>query len=714
MRCHAALGAVPLWFFAIATVYGEPPAGLGYWPGHERASYGTYEAALLASPTREGLLGTHQLLGSEPHIAGSAGDLRNVERIARAFEEMGLEVERHQFWALLCRPVAAAVEVVEPEHIPLLVKEQALDQDPFSGHPEQTIGWNAYSGSGDVTAPVVYANYGTKADFEKLHELGVEAKGRIVVCRYGGNFRGYKARFAEEAGAAGVIIYTDPADSGYAKGITYPEGGYANHTCIERGSINTLPYAGDPLTPGREATEHAERLDLQRVDLPRIPVQPVSYGQAQKILERMTGPAVPEKWQGGLPLAYRLSGGDQLRVRLKVEQERKVIPSFNVIGTLRGASEPERLMIIGCHHDAWGCGAADPLAGTIALMETARAFGAQAVAGRRPARTVQFAAWGAEEFGIIGSTEWVESRRERLVNDAVAYINLDMASMGPEFGAGTSPSLRRLVEEVSRLVPRARSNDGKTVFEEWLSRGEDPMAPKHPKFGDLGGGSDHIAFLCYAGVASTSLGGSGGKGSSYHSTFDTLPWYWKVVGEDYEPAVMVTRMTIAVAARAACAPLLPLDPGRYGLEVRRQLIDITKRAVELRVIAKPERDIAPELARLEGAAVQFEALARAVDQRVLAAAESGLASDTLSRINSLLMQADRAWLSEEGLPGRPWFKNLYASSDEDSGYAAWTLPLLRWAIEHKDRASLTSAEDRYLEVMARLRRIMEQIEAELR
>lgn len=683
---------------------------LANWPARDRAAYADYERALNAIPTRDSLLEFHQLLASEPHVAGTPGDLRNVDRIAKAFEEMGLEVQKHEFWGYLARPVSAAVEVVEPEHVSLALMEQSVDK--FSGHPEQMAGWNAYSGSGDVTARVVYANYGAKADFEKLKELGVDPTGCIVLCRYGGNFRGYKARFAQAAGAAGVIIYTDPADNGYVKGIPYPEGGYSNSTCIERGSLHTLPYPGDPLTPGHEATENAERLDPGSVDLPMIPVQPIGYGAAQKILERMTGAAVPEKWQGGLPLAYRLTGGDSLKVRLKVEQERKIIPTFNVIGTLKGTGDPDHLVIIGCHHDAWGCGAADPLAGTIALMESARAFTDQAKAGHRPARTVMFAAWGAEEYGMVGSTEWVESQRDRLVKDAVGYINLDAASMGIEFGASTSPSLRRVVSEASLSVPAARGKPGQTVFEAWLGKGEDALIPKQPKFGELGGGSDHIGFVCYAGVASTSLSGGGSKGNAYHSTFDTLPWYWKVVGEDYEPALMVTRMTSAVAGRLASAPLLPLDPARYGVEIRRQLIDVTKRAVELNVLPKPDRDIAPELARLEGAAVQFDAAARAVDRKLLAAMESGsLSAETIAKANTLLIAADRAWLSEEGLPGRPWFKNLYASNDEDSGYAPWTLPLLRWAVEHKDRAALATAEERYLAVVAKLTEIERSLEA---
>ncbi|MEX2217339.1 MAG: M20/M25/M40 family metallo-hydrolase [Phycisphaerales bacterium] len=709
-----ALGAVGV----LAGSARDPGAAgtLSCWPAGERAAYAAYEAALLGSPTRDKLLEWHQLLGAEPHIAGTPGDLRTIERIEKAFKDMGLEVERHTFWALLARPVGASLEILGPEPLRLDIREQALPQDPFASHPDQTAGWNAYSGSGEITAEIVYANYGAKADFEKLRELGVEVRGRIVLCRYGGNFRGYKVKFAQEAGAAGVVIFTDPSDSGYMKGITYPEGGYSNSTCIERGSINTLPYPGDPLTPGREATENAERLDAKEIALPRIPVQPVGWAAANEILQRMSGPGVPEKWQGGLPLAYRLTGGEGLRLRLRVEQERAIIPTSNVIGMLRGASEPGKMMVIGCHHDAWGCGASDPLAGTIALMEAARAFTDRARAGKRPARTVVFAAWGAEEFGIIGSTEWVERERRRLVKDAVAYINLDMASMGPDFNASTSPSLRRVVEEAAAGVPTARAKDGMTVFQAWSRRSEDPMLAGRPRFGELGGGSDHIGFVCHAGIASTSLGGGGSKGNSYHSTYDTLPWYWKVVGEDYEPALMVSRMTLAVSGRMASAPLLPLDPARYGLETRRQLIDITKRAAEAGVIAAPAmgREVAPELARLEGAALQFEAMARDVDRRLLAAVEAGaISGERLARVNALLIEADRAWLSEEGLPGRPWFKNLYAASDEDSGYAPWTLPLFRRAIEHKDRAALDAAEETYLGVFERLREIVTKIGAEV-
>lgn len=679
-----------------------------YWPEKDRASYVGYEALLESIPSRDSLLAWHQLLASEPHIAGTPGDLRNIDRMAKAFSDMGLEVRKHEFWALLARPVSALVEVTEPEHITVAVKEENLKEDSFSTLPDQMIGWNAYSGSGDVTAGVVYANYGTKADFAKLAELGIDCTGKIVICRYGGNFRGYKAKFSQAAGAAGVIIYTDPADSGYTKGITYPEGGYSNSSCIERGSINTLGYPGDPLTPGIEATEDAKRLDPASLDLPKIPVQPVGWAAALEIMKRMSGASVPAGWQGGLPLAYRLTGGDELKVHLKVQQDRKIIPTFNVIATLKGATHPDEWMIIGCHHDAWNCGAADPLAGTIALMESAKSFAALAAKGSRPARSILFCAWGAEEFGIIGSTEWVEANRDALIQKAVAYINLDMASMGSEFGASTSPSLRRLVTECAKAVPQARDAT-KTVFEAWLARGEDPLFPGQPKFGEMGGGSDHIGFLCHVVMPCTSLGGGGSKGNSYHSTYDTLPWYWKVVGEDYAPAMMTTHMTNAVASRVANAPLVPLELSRYGVETRRHLIDLTKRGIESGYFSKTEPEIASMFENIGVRAKVFGERASEVEAR-LRSQISNMTPANLDKINVILIGAERAWRNEEGLMARTWFKSLFAASDEDSGYASWPLPALRECVEHKDDEHIAAQAARYERVFEKLQAAFDQVE----
>jgi N-acetylated-alpha-linked acidic dipeptidase len=688
-----------LFSIVLATVFAAAPADrtLSLWPEAARPAQLAYEEALIAGADPEKLRAWHDLLGSEPHIAGTDGDQRVIESLIQTFRSFGLEVERHDFWAYLAEPVEAALQIVASpaDHAPapgrrgvldLSLKEDDLLDDPFVAHPGLSYGWNAYSGSGDVTGEVVYANYGTKEDFATLRERGVDCAGRIVVARYGRNFRGYKARFAEEAGAAGLIIYTDPADAGYGKGLTWPEGGWANDTCIQRGSIKTLPYAGDPLTPFIEATKDAPRLDPEQVELPRIPVQPVGWRAAQQILSRMRGRSVQDAgadWQGGLPLPYRLTGGPELQVRLKVVQKRSIVRSSNVIATLRGARDPDQWVIIGCHHDAWGYGAGDPLAGTILLLESARAFAELARKGHAPARTIIFAAWGAEEFGIVGSTEWVEGRREMLTDKAAAYINLDAAAMGPNFASNASPSLRTLIADAARRVPQARDPQ-RTVIDAWQKRGsEKAIAASETEFGDLGGGSDHISFLCHVGIPSCGLHGGGAPGTAYHSNYDNLAWYRQTVGEDYEPAMMLTRMLNVIAARLAAAPVLPLEPSRYAVETRRHLQSLARIA--------ESRGVALTLDGLMSAIADFESKAKAAEAAWRAPAGDAAADAAAgARADRLLRRLERCWLLEEGLPGRPWFRNLYAASDPDSGYAAWILPGLRWAIQSDDPAAVES------------------------
>ncbi len=668
------------------------------------------ERALNEIPSAASLRAWHDLFGSEPHVAGTPGDLRNIDRLAEAFESMGLQTERHEFLAWMGRPVDAAVEIVSPIVLNLPVMEEPLAEDPDTAHEDLSIGWNAYSASGDVTAPVVYANYGTHEDFQTLRERDVEVKDRIVIARYGGNFRGFKALFAEAAGAVGLIIYTDPDDSGYRKGIPYPEGGYANATSIQRGSIATLDWPGDPLTPLVAADDDAPRADPEDLDLPRIPVQPVGWGAAAEILSRMTGPAVPAGWQGGLPFAYRLTGGPDLRVRLAVRQEHSLRRSANVIAVLPGSTHPEQKIVIGCHHDAWGFGAADPLAGTIVLYECARSFATLARQGHVPKRSIVFAAWGAEEHGMIGSVEWCEAHRDDLLANAVAYVNLDMAAMGPNFSASSAPVLKRLIASVARSVPQARGSANQTVYDAWAGdRGADGDHDGHDvmeTFGDLGGGSDHIGFYCHLGIPSCGLSAHGSKGVSYHSNYDTLAWYRKVVGEDYAPALMLTRITNLITARLADAPLLPLDLGRYAPDLRVHLKTLRTRADTLGVDA--------DLAALQRAVDEFEAIAQAVQQRLDQAIAGGrVGAEALQRINRMLVSAERCWLYEPGLPGRPWFRNLYAATDPNSGYAAWMLPGLRHFIEQRDPAGLAEAQRLCVASLGSLSRLMETMDAQL-
>ncbi|MCC6284927.1 MAG: M20/M25/M40 family metallo-hydrolase [Phycisphaerales bacterium] len=643
------------------------------------------EKSLLEIPTPASLRSWHDFIASEPHIAGTPGDWRTIDSLEGAFREMGLEVNRHEFWALLSRPVTAEVEVVAPERIALPVKETPTPGDPATAHPDQWPGFAAYSGSGEATGEVVYANQGRKEDFEKLAELGIDCTGKVVICRYGGNYRGFKAKFAQAAGAAALLVYTDPGDSGYMHGIEYPEGTFAGPEHIQRGSYLTLPYPGDPLTPGREAAEDADRLSMRLVEaqLPRIPVQPIGYAAATQVMGRMKGPAVPQGWQGGLPFAYRLTGGPDLRVRVKVEQNREITKSANVVATLRGSAEPDRWIIIGAHHDAWNCGAADPTSGTICMVEAARAFAAEARAGRPPRRTLVFCAWGAEEWGIIGSTEWVEGPGAAAREKGVAYINLDMATTGPDFGASATPSLKALIAEAARVVPQARQPE-RSVYDAWLSRSRDADFPAEPAIGDLGGGSDHIGFCCHLGIPSAALSAGGAKGTSYHGIADTLTWYRKTVGDDYEPALMVTRMTLAVASRLANAPLIPTDPTRVTSDFRRHLASISARGVKIGapLTMLPGSPVAAEFAPLDGASRAAQAvLARRLSE-VRARAEAGtLAGAELDAANDWLLRLERHWTGS-GAPGRDWFRSLFVATDETSGYDSWMLPALRHIVEN--------------------------------
>lgn len=707
----AALAACAL---ALATVSPGAARAADAQPAQHRGA-DRLLSAVNAVPSAKSLASWHDLLGSEPHVAGTSGDEREIARLRDAFVAMGLSTSVEEFDALLPQPIDAIVEIVGGADLPpaapggrrgviaLPTVERNLAIDPATAHPGLGFGWNAYSASGDVTAGIVYANYGTKQDFAKLKEWGIDCRGKIVLARYGGNFRGYKAKFAEEAGAAALLIFTDPADAGSVKGKVWPEGGWANDTCVQRGSIFASDQPGDPLTPGTASVPGGPRADLSTLPLPRIPVQPIGYAAAAEIVRRMEGKPVPAEsgWKGVIPFEYRLAGGDALQVRVKVEQDRAIRRTANVVATLRGATHPDEWVIIGCHHDAWGFGAADPLAGTIALMESARSFAEAARKGLRPARSVVFAAWGAEEFGIIGSTEWVEGNRERLLRGAVAYLNLDMASMGPNFGASCSPSLREAMLGATVRVPQARGAAGETVYDRMSGGGR-----KDPQFGDLGGGSDHVAFNCHVGVASASLGGGGSEGNSYHSNYDTIAWYRSTVGEDYEPALMVTRMTNALAASLAEPPVVPLSAARHGVDGQRMLRRLRERVTDPAAGAAVDA-LVERAGRAAAAGAQLDAsLASAMS---LLESRRGQASvrDLCARADAALLSLDRAWLDDAGLEGRAWYRSMLAATDRDSGYAATMLPLLTEAVDAGDPKRIIAAADRYQRVFDRLDRGIE-------
>ncbi len=668
-----------------------------------------YANDLIAAVSTESLARYHDLIATEPHVAGTPGDERQIARIAKAFQEMGLPVQVQWFRCLLARPTKALLEIVEgaPQLpagasrgvVPLQVNERNLAEDPATAHPDLTFGWNAYSGNGDVTASVVYANYGLREDYDALKAAGVDVKGKIVLVRYGRCFRGFKARFAQERGAAGVLLYTDPADAGFSKGKVWPQGGgWANDNCLQRGTLNTLPYPGDPGTPGVFSADNVVRDDPSRLDLPKIPVQPIGYGAAGTLLTRFQGAEVPESWRGGLGLTYRYDGGDALKVHLVVEQERYLGRSGNVIAAMPGAGTGTEFTVIGCHHDAWGYGAADPGAGTMCLLEAARCVAEAGKRGIAPLRTIVFAAWGAEEFGIIGSTEWCEAHDVELRRDAVLYANLDMAAMGPNPGLSISPELDSLVRQAAKLVPAAGAPAESVLAR--IERG----AGDRPLFGALGGGSDHVAFVCREGVPSVAISAGGSQGTSYHSNYDTVKWYRSVVGDDYAPAAMVTRLALAMTALAAQTDLAPWRFAPFALANLRHLDDLIARTKDPSFKASLER-LRPGFAEIQS---RGETLDAQLDRPMT------IDPSQRERIRVGQMRFGQAFIDPVGLDGRPWFQSLLAASDRNDGYAPCMLPLLAEALADGDESRVNAAVERTLRGQQRALDAMRMVETGLR
>ncbi|MSR41335.1 MAG: M28 family peptidase [Phycisphaerales bacterium] len=675
-----------------------------------------FVASVVEKVSRTELAQMHTLLASEPHVAGSPGDAREIERIAKAFVDFGLTVEIDRLELLLPRPKESLLEIVDVEFpatpdgvtpprrgvFPLAITEPNLAVDPQTAHPDLNLGWNAWSGSGDVEAAVVYVNYGTREDFAQLATLGIETKGKIALARYGGNFRGYKAKFAQDAGCSALVIFTDPSDTGSGKGGVWPEsGGWANDTCIQRGSLLTLPYPGDPGTPGRKSVPGIVRAPTEEL-LPKIPVQPIGYAAAREILSRMQGAIAPTAWIGGLPCEYRLTSDASasaagVRLHLKIEQERIAQSTANVIGRLEGAVFPEEFVVVGCHHDAWCFGAADPLAGTMCLMESARNFALLAKEGHRPDRSIVFAAWGAEEYGIFGSTEWVEGMERELGARCVAYINLDMAAMGLKPSFSASPWLQ---DEVLRAASAVPAPDGDGTALDLLPR----VSPEGSAraIGELGGGSDHVAFWCRALVPSVAIGSGGSLGNSYHSNYDTVAWYQATVGSDYRAAELVTRLTNAFVARMSDASVAGFGAERSIEVLSAKLTGAARKAQE----AKLPFDV-------------LEALALRVDKLGTLASRCDEALRMADAKNQSLSAATRAALcscrlafkAPSGLAGRPWFSNLYAATDRFTGYGTSVLPEIAEAIEDLDAERIAHAAERLHGAISRLESALQALRA---
>ncbi len=630
-------------------------------------------------------------LTKAPHVSGSVANEEVIAYMAKVMEAAGLKVDVYPYDIYMpTGPGEIAIELVTPIRLPLNNQEYILEEDPFSSHASIDPGWNAYSGSGEVTAEIVYANYGRKEDFEQLKEMGISVEGKIVLARYGGNFRGYKAKFAEAAGAIGLVIYTDPMDSGYMRGLGYPEGPYYNESTIQRGSVLTLDYTGDPLTPfqaalPREDHPEIERLDPEEVAFHTIPVTPIPYGSAKEIISRMTGTPVPRAWQGGLPYTYRIEGGEALTLRLKVEQGKDYVRASNVVGTLEGSEYPDEWILLGCHFDAWSFGASDPNSGTAMLLQVAEALGELAREGKTPKRTIKIAHWDAEEFGILGSTEWVEQFRDELDQKAIAYMNADAACSGLRFYASSSPSLKQLILDVTQSVSYPIGEQ--TVYEHWQGNSRD----KEPGIGNLGGGSDHLGFYAHVGIPS--LGCGMGGPTLYHSAYDDFYWYKKHADSAFVSGPTTAKIFGTMALRLANADILPLDAPRYAQDLKGHLGN----ALEKINAYEPEFDMKKLNQSVEKLQLNAEKLSILIEKELASSSNKDF-----EEVNQILLQMERAFIDKEGMEYGSWFRSLYASSDPFSGYASWMLPGLLYeaAIQRSDK--LSTWEKRYLNAFERL------------
>jgi N-acetylated-alpha-linked acidic dipeptidase len=636
-------------------------------------------------PDPQRVRNTIQKLADKPHLAGTPESKTVAEYLAGQLREWGLETQIEQFEALLPTPQNRVLEIAEPKPFRARLNEPAVPGDKNSEDAGQVPPYNAYSGNGDFTAPLVYVNYGVPADYELLAHHGISVKGKIVIARYGASWRGVKPKVAAEHGAVGCIIYSDPKEDGYYQGDVYPKGPYRPAGGAQRGSVlDIAQFPGDPLSPGFASVPGAKRLALsEATTLMKIPVLPISYEDAIPLLETLGGPVVPVDWRGALPLTYHMGPGTA-KVHMKVEMDNSTHPLHDVIARIPGSEYPEQWILYGNHHDAWVHGADDPLSGTAALLETARTLAALVKQGWKPRRTILLAFWDGEEYGLIGSTEWCEKHASELNSKLVAYINSDSNSKG-RLGAGGSHTLESFMSEVARDLKDPRN--GKTLAENMRTPPATPGNPQRTspppattiddnKFHltALGSGSDYTPFLQHMGIASLNLGfGGEGGGGVYHSDYDDFNWYSHFGDPTFEYGKALSQVTTTVLLRLADAPLLPFEFTRFAETVGRYVVEVEK----LRKNGNPNLDdLKREVEGLKKSASAYEtAYAQALPKT------DSAARDKLRDINTILFRTERSLTLPHGLPNRDWYRHRIYAPGTYTGYAVKTLPGLREAVE---------------------------------
>ncbi len=658
-----------------------------------------------------------------PFFVGAPHNYENAMFVADLFRSWGYEVEVAEYEVLFPTPKVRHVEMIGPERYVASLEEPELTEDPTSGVAGRLPTYNAYSADGDVTAELVYVNQGIPRDYEELERLGIDVEGKVVIARYGGSWRGIKPKVAHEHGAIATILYSDPRDDGYFQGDTYPDGPYRPEFGVQRGAVQDMPrYPGDPLTPGVGATADAERLSIEESPtIMKIPVLPISWGDALPLLKALEGPVAPVAWRGGLPITYHVGPGPA-RVRVNLEFNWDFETAYNVIAKLPGSTFPDEWVIRGNHRDGWAMGAADPISGHVPMMEEARAIGALAKQGIRPLRTVVFASWDAEEPGLLGSTEWAEHHADDLRQKTVAYINTDGSGRG-FLGMGGSHTLQSFINEVAKSVEDPQT--GVSVWErlhavQSLSGSRHPNATSDIEINPLGSGSDYTPFLQHLGIASLNLGfGGENGGGSYHSQYDSFDHYSRFGDPGFHYGVALAMITARTTLRLANADVLPfqfspfvehvktyrdelialLDESRIETDRHNALItsnayilasDPSKTYVPPAVKDEvPFLNFAPiqnVIARLEESAKSYDSnyAAMIASHGSMSEATATMMSeygDALRQLNELLVATERAMTRDDGLPRRPWFRHQIYAPGFYTGYGVKTLPGIREAIE---------------------------------
>jgi N-acetylated-alpha-linked acidic dipeptidase len=646
-------------------------------PGYTKAASDrerALERDAITRPSPASAAAHSKALSSETHVAGTPAQARTKDYVIAQMKSWGLETEVRTYDIWMPHPTAVHLWRVDHAAKELALAEPAVKGDPTSLLP-QYLTVNGYSGAGDVTGEVIYVNYGLIEDYAHLDSAHVSVKGKIVIARYGRSFRGIKAREAEKHGAIALLIYSDPQDDGFVRGDVYPDGPFRAPGGVQRGSVMNMD--GDPSTPGYPSTAGAKRIPADQMEVPHIPVVPIGYGNAAELLRDLRGgAAIPQSWQGGLSFRYHVGPGP-VKARVVVRDDRATNgykKIYDTFGIVRGTDFPDEMILIGGHRDGWGPGTADNVSGTVSVLEAARAVAEQLKEGKRPRRTIVFATWDAEEWGLIGSTEYVEDDSLRLLKGAAAYFNQDVSAQGPRFNGGGSPSLRSALRDVANEVPDP--NGKGSVYAEWR-RASGVADGAEPQMGDPGGGSDFAGFYNHLGIPIAEWG-FGGAGGVYHSQYDDLNWMQKFGDPGYKYHAASASVAAAMVLRVANADILPYDYVEYARTMKQYLpaIDRSLATNNWTGSVAPVRDA---IDRFEAAAAKFNAARDAM----LAGQPS---HDAIERANAALRKVERAFTRPEGLVTRPWFRNLIYVADEDNGYANMVFPSVNEAMRAGDAA----------------------------